>query len=131
MSTYTARCERVGKWWEVTVPELDEVTQAKRLAQVPQTVADLARLMRGDTNAEVTVEINAPDDVTAKVDEARRLRKEADAAAARSVALSRDVARRLHEQGVAVRDIGEILGLSYQRAHQLITGDAGGSTKAA
>jgi orotate phosphoribosyltransferase-like protein len=128
VSTYTARCERAGKWWEITVPELDEVTQARRLAQVPQVVADLARLMRGDTSAEVTVRISAPGVAAARVDEARRLRREADAAAARSVELSRDIARRLHEQGVSERDIGEILGVSYQRAHQLITD---GGSKAA
>ena len=102
MSTYTAQRERVGKWWEITIPELNEVAQAKRLAQIPQVVSDLAWLMRGGTDAHVTVEITAPGVAPAAIDEAQRLGLEAGAADATSAALSRDIARRLHEQGLAM-----------------------------
>ena len=59
--TYTAVCERVGRWWEVTVPELDEVTQARRLDDVPATVADLVALVTGadPDNVEVRVQAHA------------------------------------------------------------------------
>jgi len=37
--TYTARCQRVGNWWEITVPELDEVTLVALMTGVdPATV---------------------------------------------------------------------------------------------
>lgn len=55
--TYTAVCERVGRWWEITVPELDEVTQARSLDEVPATVADLVALMTDADAAEVRVKV--------------------------------------------------------------------------
>jgi hypothetical protein len=58
-ATYTAVCRRAGKWWEITVPELDEVTQARRLDDVPATVADLVALMTGADPAGIRVEVKA------------------------------------------------------------------------
>jgi hypothetical protein len=126
VSTYTAICERGGKWWEITVPELDEVTQARRLDQVPGTVAALAHLMAGDDHAVVSVHIRIPDDLRDEIARARRLRGEAEAATRESAALSRHAARRLAADGLSLRDIGELLGVSYQRAHQF-AGDAAGA----
>jgi hypothetical protein len=57
--TYTAVCERVGEWWEITVPELDEMTQARHLDDVPATVADLVALMTGADQASVEVDVQA------------------------------------------------------------------------
>jgi hypothetical protein len=57
--TYTAVCERVGDWWEVTVPELDEVTQARTLDDVPATVVDLVALMTDVDPAKVSVKVEA------------------------------------------------------------------------
>ena len=56
-ATYTAVCQRACKWWEITVPELDEVTQARRLDDVPATVADLVALMTGADPAIIRVEV--------------------------------------------------------------------------
>ena len=57
--TYTAVCQRAGKWWEITVPELDEVTQARRLDDVPGTVADLVAATTGADPASIQVEMEA------------------------------------------------------------------------
>jgi hypothetical protein len=57
-TTYTALCEREGRWWVITVPELPAggVTQARTLDQVPAVVADLVATMAGADRA--TVEVN-------------------------------------------------------------------------
>ena len=57
-STYTAICEREGRWWVITVPELPNgsVTQARTLDEVPAVVADLVATMAGVDRA--AVEIN-------------------------------------------------------------------------
>ena len=56
-TTYTALCEREGRWWVVTVPELPSgrVTQARTLDQVPAVVADLVATMTGVDRAAVEV----------------------------------------------------------------------------
>ena len=46
MKTYTARCERDGDWWIVTVPELDGVfTHAKRLDRVEELATHAYRVV--------------------------------------------------------------------------------------
>jgi hypothetical protein len=56
-TTYTALCEREGRWWVVTVPELASggVTQARTLDEVPAVVADLVATMTGADRAAVEV----------------------------------------------------------------------------
>ena len=57
--TYTAVCERVGKWWEITVPELPagRVTQARDLDDVGAMVKDLVALMTGVCPENVNVHV--------------------------------------------------------------------------
>jgi hypothetical protein len=58
---YTARCEREGGWWVITVPELESgrVTQARTLDEVPATVADLVATMTDIDPALVKVKVEA------------------------------------------------------------------------
>ncbi|MDN5833064.1 MAG: hypothetical protein L0J17_09505 [Brevibacterium sp.] len=62
-----------------------------------------------------------PEEVSTHLNEASRLRSEAARANSESAAESRLAAQLLKETGMRVRDIGEILGVSYQRAGQLIS----------
>ncbi len=59
--TYTALCEREGDWWVITVPELasGNVTQARSLDEVPETVADLVATMTGADPATIEVDVKA------------------------------------------------------------------------
>lgn len=59
--TYTAICHREGRWWVITVPELESgrVTQARSLDEVPATVADLVATMTGADPAMVEVDVKA------------------------------------------------------------------------
>lgn len=61
-TTYTAICQQVGKWWEITVPELDHgrVTQARSLDDVEATVRDLVVTMTGAQPTDVRVDVQAP-----------------------------------------------------------------------
>jgi hypothetical protein len=54
---YTARCKRAGRWWEITVPELDEVTQARTIDERSATVTDLVALMTDVDPAKVRVRL--------------------------------------------------------------------------
>jgi hypothetical protein len=60
-TTYTALCRREGKWWVITVPELEYggVTQARTLDEVPATVADLVAVMTGADRNTIEVDVKA------------------------------------------------------------------------
>lgn len=122
MSDFTARCEREGKWWVVTVLELESgrVTQARRLDQVDEVVRSLVRLMTGEEADAVHLEVILPEDLTGEVDRAREMRERAEREARESAALARSAARKLAESGMTARDIGKILGVSFQRAAQFL-----------
>lgn len=124
-ATYTATAVREGRWWMVTVPGAG-VTQARRLADVPDMARELVAVTLDapldDVEVQVTVAPFDGIDVTGELDgireaRAQSLRLEREASD-RAVALARTLAQR----DVPLRDIGTILGVSHQRAHQLVTG---------
>ena len=123
MKTYTAKAERdEGGWWVVTVPELDGVfTQSRRLDRVEDLARDAIALWLEKPADSFAIDVRASvpelDDQIAEVDHARR---EADRLREEVGARSRHIARELSTRGLTVRDIGKVLGVSHQRAAQLL-----------
>jgi DNA-directed RNA polymerase specialized sigma24 family protein len=119
---YTARCRREGRWWVVEVPELAHTTQARRLDKVEEMVRSLVQMFTDDdpSSATVTVDVAFADDNTrVEVELARDSRKRAAAAQHEATERLTQAVQLLSAQGFSVRDIGVLLGLSYQRAQQL------------
>lgn len=113
----SARCQRSGGGWAVDVPEVPGAfTQAKRLDQVPAQAADAVALLldvpASSVRVTVTVDVAGVDEVRARQADAERATREAGDA-------MRALVRRFREDGLTVRDIGVILGVSPQRAQQL------------
>lgn len=125
MSTYQATAERDGKYWFVQVegPNFSHATQARNLREIESMAQDLVVTVLDIDIAdfEVNVEIHLPEDVQQHLVNSAQARDEAKAANARAAAESRAAARSLAATGMSVRDIGQALGISYQRAHQLIS----------
>jgi predicted transcriptional regulator len=120
-TTYTAVANREGEWWVLAVPDLDIVTQARRLDQAEPMVRDLIATWL-DIPADsfrVSVTADLPDDVRADVAEARQLRQRAEVLTMTAAAASRRVVERLIGRGLRVRDVALILGISPQRVSQL------------
>lgn len=125
MSTYDVTVTRDGKWWMVSIPAIDGLTQARRYSEA----ADMAREYIAATldvpvdSIDVAVSVESVDDIAAidaRVDEiltARATAQELDRAATAKAA---ELAKSLSSRGVPLRDIGAILHLSYQRAGQLV-----------
>jgi hypothetical protein len=123
---YTAEVTREGRWWMVAVPEIDGLTQARRLGEIGLMARELIAVTTGAEVSEVAVTVHirsvgSVTDVDARLKsisnarvEASRLEHEASRDAA---ALARD----LVDQEIPLRDVGAILGVSHQRAHQLVT----------
>ena len=85
-------------------------------------VSDLIAIMT-DTDPDsfnVELELVLPPEALAHKIAAEELRGKAAAAQAAAALESRRAALALRESGYTLRDIGEALGVSYQRAHQLV-----------
>lgn len=137
MHTYQVNVTRDGRWWMITVPELDgykdadgainltDTTQARRLAEVPSQALDFICTVVDKAPSEVDMRINISiegiGDITARAEKLRKDRELAEAYAAEAQAEAKELARDLAAHGVAVRDVGEVLGMSHQRAQQLIS----------
>lgn len=119
-TTYRVTATRSGDWWLLAVDCLDVVTQARRLDRAERTVRDLIATWLDVGAATIGVQIHVPELAEDVEDLHRRWRlaREAKAAAA---ARAREVARKAADRGMTVREIGVLLGISHQRAQQLIS----------
>ena len=127
--TYTARCQRSGDWWAISVPDLRGVhTQARRLEKAEAMVRDAIALFLDvpSDSFDVRIEPVLPRDLQGKVGRARRVRGEAELlqreAAIASAEVAADLVRTAH---LTVRDAGRVLGLSHQRITQLLKAASG------
>jgi uncharacterized protein YhdP len=117
----TAKCERKAEGWSVDVPELDLHTTAKRLDKVTELVKKVAVERGAEDNCELVINVIATmpgiicdiETAQAKMKEAARLQEEASAEI-------RDVVSRMREQGLTLRDIAVLLGVTPQRVAQLM-----------
>lgn len=122
MKTLTAKATRAGDWWAIEVPEVPGLfTQAKRLDQIEDMVRDAASLLVGASPEvfEVVVVPEVADELRRDIDQVHALMTAfAEAQEQASVIMRRAVMRMRHE-GLTVRDVGKILGISPQRVSQL------------
>jgi len=126
VKTYTVVAERdEAGWWAVRVLELPGVlTQARRLDQVEKfarEAIDLAVSVGHAPKGKYTVQIDPRvpgfgDDLAA----VRAVRVDAERLQNEAAERTRVIARRLAQRGLTVRDIGAALGVSHQRAAQLV-----------
>jgi len=124
MNRYDVVVTRDGKWWMVRIPAIDGLTQARRLEEAPLMARDYIATVLDISVDDVDVDVSVIDvhgvDVAAEVAGIERQRAEAEAARERVAEATRRLARRLADENVPVRDIGAILKVSHQRAHQLV-----------
>lgn len=135
MHTYKVNVTRDDKWWMITVPELyrhetadgtinlSDTTQARRLSEVPAQARDFICTVIDIAPSEISMKITVTVegiDVTARAEQVANDRELADRHATAAATEAKELARDLAAHGVAVRDVGEALGVSFQRAQQLI-----------
>ena len=115
----TARCERSDGWWAVEVPELPGLfTQARRLDQVAGMVRDAAR-MRDVKVGEVNVEPGMDEATARLLCELFDAKGEAKAAQERASKIMRETVSMLRSDGLTVRDVAAVTGVSLQRVSAL------------
>lgn len=115
----TAKATRSGEWWAVEVPEVPGLfTQARSLEQIPTEVRDAAGLLGADVDDVHVVPQLAEDDSLIVVLSVYA-RHRANVAEAAASIVSRDAVGRLRDQGISVRDVASIVGVSAQRVSVL------------
>jgi len=120
--TYQVRATREQRFWLVSVPELDIVTQARSLDRAEATVRDLIAVWL-DVPAEafdVDVEPQLTDEWTQLPRDTREPRTAADEASEHAQRLVRKAVTTLHDAGLSTREVGSLIGVSYQRVQQLV-----------
>jgi len=119
---FEATAVREGKWWIITVPELDAVTQARNVREIDEMatglVVALLDLEEDDVTVNVTIEV--PEAVADQWNTAAALISQAEVDEKRAAALRRSAIRELLSMdNMSQTDAAAILGLSYQRVQQL------------
>lgn len=133
--TYQVNVTRDDRWWMIDVPELagfayadggvntSTVTQARRLSDITREATDFICTVTDKAPSEVDVDVTITVDgidVTGRACRVIDDREAAERHAAAAMSEARQLARDLSARGVAVRDVGDVLGVSFQRAQQLI-----------
>jgi hypothetical protein len=122
LKIYHAEVDRDGTVWRVRVPEVQRTTQARTLRDVEPMARDLIAIMEDipADSFQVNVRITLPEEVAAELQRSAVLREEAARNQAEAAQLARQAARHLRDHGLPLRDVGRALGVSFQRAKQLI-----------
>lgn len=123
--TYEATVTRDGKWWMISIPSIG-LTQSRRLASADQMAADLVAVTLDIDVDDVEIElrfeqVGAVNDISRSLREIRAEREQASLLEQTARKRTSELARQLAREDVPVRDIGTILGVSHQRAHQLLS----------
>lgn len=122
MKSYRVHAEREGKFWLLRVPELDIMTQARRLTEADEMTRDLIATWLDVAPDSFTIDLDValPDELAQRRDRARQLREEADRLRDEAAEELRVVVREAHDAGMSVRELAVALGVSHQRAQQIL-----------
>lgn len=122
MAEIKVTAEREDDHWRVDCPSLNNFsTTATRLDKVEDLIKALAAKQHGEQICDIVVQIEAVmpgivcdiESAKVKMSEAQKLQEQASAEI-------RDVVKRAREQGLTMRDIAVMLGVTPQRVAQLV-----------
>lgn len=123
---WEATVSRDGRFWLIRVDGLDGATQARNLNEVDVMAADYVAIMtdQNPDDVHVTWRIELPEEVRGHLAAAEESRRAEAEARQRAASESRQAARALRSLGLSVREVGAALGMSHQRAQQLLVSDS-------
>jgi predicted RNase H-like HicB family nuclease len=116
---HIAKASRDGRFWLVHLPEIDRWTQARTLKEIPEMATELIELITEESAN--TFELSVVMEMPVIVSEHAASLRAAAADAQASYQEDRPAARELKGRDVSLRGIGELLGISHQRAGQLVS----------
>lgn len=122
VTSYHVTVQRGDSHWLIHVVEIDRWTQARRLGETGAMIRDLIAVMTevDPESVEFTMDLQLPLDAQQHVARAELLREESAKAQREAAEQWRAAASVLSDKGLTVREIGEVLHVSHQRAQQLV-----------
>lgn len=122
MKTYKTTAIKSGKYWHLDIEGFIQGTQARSLAEAEEMAKDFISGMNDEALEEITIDlkIQLPEDIAEVRAEAEHLFKQAKLSNSLAAEKSRQAAKMLKQQGLTLKDIGQVLDISYQRAAQLV-----------
>ena len=113
-----------GGWWIARVRGVSGVhSNGRTIAEARRRVREALALAVGDTAAEkadLVDDVQIPASLRSRITSYRRVRAAEQKARNEALDVARILAPALvRNLGLSVRDVGELLGLSHQRVHQL------------
>lgn len=110
--------------WVLECKELGVVSQTSRLDRAEDEVVEAIAYPSGLAPSEFDVEVAPvlPDEIETLHVHAEQTNKKAVAATREAADAKRALARSMRDQGFTVREMGQVLGVSYQRAAALAAG---------
>ncbi|GFG75031.1 hypothetical protein [Mycobacterium botniense] len=123
-SEYKIEIVRDGRWWMVRVPELNGLTQARRLSEAKLMGREWIAVTTGTPLDDVSVQVSSITvpgcgDVHEAAQDIIDMRERAAIATRKAQDLTEALANELVSAGIPVRDAGELLEVSPQRISQL------------
>ncbi|HWF26997.1 MAG TPA: hypothetical protein VG327_01235 [Mycobacterium sp.] len=123
---YKVEVTRQGRWWMINVPEIDQLTQARRITEIVPQAESLIAVSTDQPLTDITVRVVSIDvpglgDVAARAASIEDARNTAAHAAEAAQHAAAEYARALAGAGVPVRDTADLLHVSPQRVSQLAT----------
>ncbi|GAA1307039.1 hypothetical protein [Pseudonocardia xinjiangensis] len=116
-----ATWDNTGRW-VVTIPDIPSaITQCRRLDRIPADAAEVIEIQTGravDPSA-IELHVHIPGDSEQIAEEARQLREHHEALRVRVEKRTNEAVMLLRRQGLSVRDVGKLTGVSYQRVSQI------------
>lgn len=124
-ATYQALVTRGERYWLVHVPEIGQYTQARTLKEAEPMAKDLIATILKKPARSITVELEVelPKQARRHLDQAAKKSEQAAQLQSEAAGQRRVAARALRDSGMTFTDIGIALGVSYQRARQLVLND--------
>jgi hypothetical protein len=123
---YKVEVTREERWWMVYVPEIDQLTQARRISEIVPMAESLIATSTDHPLTDITVrivsiEVPGLGDIAARATAIADARNAAAHAAEAAQHHASEYARALAKAGVPVRDTADLLHVSPQRISQLAT----------